>query len=115
MSIAMRTAVPTFHNFNLKDIITPLNAQELNRLLMETKYDPEESEFLVKGFLEGFDIGYAGVVDRQDYSQNILLKVGTKEDLWGKIGEGGEVRKGGRPIQRNTIQIIHTIPNRFSA
>ena len=53
---------------------------------------------MVKGFSEGFDIGYAGVVDRQDYSQNIPLKVGTKEDLWGKIMKEVKLKRVAGPF-----------------
>ena len=57
----------------------------LKDLLLESRYDAEETWFLVDGFTNGFDIGYQGPVERQSTSENIPLTVGTQVDLWTKI------------------------------
>ena len=54
-------------------------------MLKQTEYDPEESEFLIQGFSQGFDIGYKGPKIRKSRSRNIPFTVGTKQDLWSKI------------------------------
>ena len=73
-------------NFNLEDIVTPINVDLLEKLLIESKYDEKETDFLVKGFREGFDIGYEGPTNRKDYSVNIPFKsVGSSKELWDKL------------------------------
>ena len=57
----------------------------LKRLLTESNYDIEETNFLVNGFSNGFDIGYCGPWNRQDTSRNIPFQVGDKFDMWSKI------------------------------
>ena len=54
-------------------------------MLRETNYDPAESEFLVYGFIHGFDIGYRGPKIRLSESKNIPFTVGDKYKLWRKI------------------------------
>ena len=73
-------------NKDLTSIQTPVKVDELERLLRETDYDENEIEFLVKGFREGFDIGYEGPTDRCDLSNNIPIKeVGSHDEMWVKI------------------------------
>ena len=61
-------------------------------MLIASKYNPRETEFLVDGFTNGFDIGYEGLKIRKDTSRNIPITVGSKEILWGKIMK--EVKAG---------------------
>ena len=49
-----------YENFNLTDVITPVNASKLEQLLIDSKYDSNETTFLVNGFKNGFPLGYAG-------------------------------------------------------
>ena len=65
--------------------MTPLKVQRLQELLQETQYDLVETAFLVDGFTNGFDIGYAGPEVRQSQSKNIPFTVGNKVELWNKI------------------------------
>ena len=61
----------------MDDIVTPVNVEKLGEMLRDSCYDPVETEFLVKEFSEGFDIGYEGPQIRQDTSQHILFQVGV--------------------------------------
>ena len=92
------------HNFNLEDIITPINVEALHRMLIETNYNKNETEFLVKGFSEGFDIGYHGSWTHQDRSENIPLQVGTKEELWSKIMKEVKVGRVAGPFDQITFK-----------
>ena len=74
-----------FENFDLESIVTPLKESVLRNLLLQTNYDVTESEFLIDGFMNGFDIHYRGPTKRQSQSANIPLRIGTKEELWSKI------------------------------
>ena len=48
-------------------------------------YDPVKMGTLVRGFREGFDLGYRGPFDRSDSSNNLPFHVGDKLDLWNKL------------------------------
>ena len=71
----------------MKTIISPVNVEVLESLLIQTNYDPEESAFLIDGFKNGFDIEYHGPKNRRDTGRNIPFQVGvgSKEDMWEKI------------------------------
>ena len=72
---------------------TPVNLPELRRLLHESEYNSAETEFLLKGFSEGFELGYQGPIDRKNYSHNIPFTVGNKVELWNKNYEGSTSQK----------------------
>ena len=81
-----------YENHNLKDINTPVKHKILEKLLVDTGYNEAKTQYLVQGFKEGFDLQYEGLDDRQDYSHNLPLRVGTKMDIWEKIMK--EVKEG---------------------
>ena len=64
-------------NYNLDDIVTPINADRLEELLLKSNYNKKDRDFLTIGFKEGFDINYTGPKNRRDQSRNIPLKSGT--------------------------------------
>ena len=76
----------------MESIVTPLNVSKFKEILEETKYNPDETKFLIDGFTTGFDIGYHGTTVRQCYSDNIPITVGSTQELWSKIMK--EVRAG---------------------
>ena len=53
------------YNYDLTTIVTPINVDLLEQLLRRYRYDPIETDFLVKGFKSGFDIGYKGPENRK--------------------------------------------------
>ena len=77
--------VDLYTNYNLTDIVTPVRVNMLQRLLTQSRYDPEETQFLVNGFRHGFSIGYQGPVNRQDTAWNLPFSVGDKFILWNKV------------------------------
>ena len=77
--------VQRFENLDIRSIVTPVNPDLLEELLIASNYDRDETKFLVEGFRNGFDIGYEGPGDRQDMSNNIPLKIGSKTTLWNKM------------------------------
>ena len=68
---------------------------------MESKYNPVETQFLVNGFTEGFDIGYQGPTNRQDTARNIPFKkgVGDERDLWSKLMKEVEAKRYAGPYE----------------
>ena len=69
----------------LDDIVTPIKIGPYHEMLTSTKYDKIKTDQLIKGFKEGFDIGYRGPMDRKDLADNIPLTIGNKSDLWAKL------------------------------
>ena len=69
----------------MTDIVTPVDADVFHKLLVDTQYDPDETNFVVQGFKKGFSIEYHGPQKRQSLSKNLPLSVGNKTILWNKI------------------------------
>ena len=68
-----------------QNIVTPVKVDVLAKLLSDSNYDVRKSAHLVKGFSEGFSIGYEGPVNRCDEANNLPLRVGSLTDLWNKV------------------------------
>ena len=75
-----------FSNTDLSSIVTPVNVDVLEHLLVEVNYPSEKIAFLTNGFHEGFSIGYEGKRDLQLMSQNLKFQgVGNETILWNKV------------------------------
>lgn len=72
-------------NYDLTSIITPIDANILEQLLIEAEYDHMKTTYLIEGFKQGFSIKYGGPRGRRDYSRNHKLRSGTKTTLWNKL------------------------------
>ena len=68
---ADRRHVDRFENLDWRKVVMPIKVDILEDLLVKLQYDRNETAFLVKGFTEGFPIGYEGPKMRQDTSRNI--------------------------------------------
>ena len=51
----MTEGVTYFKNFNIEDVITPVDVKKLDQLLSETSYDVKKREKLIDGFTYGFE------------------------------------------------------------
>ena len=81
-----------YENFDLDTLITPVDPDKFEELLNASSYDPKEIKFLIEGFRNGFDIGYAGPQDVRLESNNLRLTVGNETELWNKVM--AEVKEG---------------------
>lgn len=79
-------------NYDFVSLISPVNIDVFERLMIQSKYDPSEIEFIVDGFRNGFSIGYQGPQSRRSFSKNHKLRVGSELDLWNKVMT--EVKEG---------------------
>ena len=70
---------------DLSNIHTPVKAEKLREMLMESKYDTRLTEYLVSGFSEGFDLGYEGPQQVKKVAPNLKFTIGNKTILWNKI------------------------------
>lgn len=71
---------------------TPIRVNELAKLLRETQYDKEKTEYLVDGFTNGFELGFYGPRDVVREAPNMKLRCGSQTELWNKIMQ--EVQEG---------------------
>ena len=112
--------VEHFSNFDLETIVTPLNVKEYSKLLKQSGCCTNETEFLLQGFTQGFDIGYKGPTDRQSKSKNIPFTIGNKEEMWAKIMKEVKAKRFACPYDevpfKNYIQspigLVHKAGNK---
>ena len=65
--------------------MTPVNADAFAQAMSQAGYDQEKINYLYQGFMNRFDIKYAGPQVRRSFSNNIPLKIGSKTQLWNKL------------------------------
>ena len=86
MSISDLTDTPEYgFNGDLEEIVTPVKTEKLEEWLLKARCNKEKTEFLVKGFKHGFDIGYQGPELRSSTAPNLPLSVGNPVQLWNKL------------------------------
>ena len=65
-----------------------------------------KSTKLVKGFTEGFDIGYSGPMKRRDTSKDLPLRVGSLQDIWSKIMKEVQLDRYAGPFDKFHMNIM---------
>ena len=88
-----------FKNLDLNNVVSPVNADILETLLMEANYDRGKTEILVKGFREGFSIGYTGDENVKLTAPNLTLHVGSQTELWNKVLKEVKLNRFAGPFQ----------------
>ena len=85
---------------DLENIITPVRPEILEKLLKETEYDKSKTEFLIKGFKQGFKLHYQGNLKNcKRLAPNLKLRIGSKEELWNKVMKEVELRRFAGPFE----------------
>ena len=74
-----------FENFDLNKVITPVDADKLKELLIESNYCKKETNFIVDGFKNGFSLKYRGKTKLQQKAPNLRFNIGDEVDLWNKV------------------------------
>ena len=74
-----------FKNYNLTDVVTPINHVTFGKLLREANYDDEATQFIENGLKFGFRLQYNGAKNVQVKAPNLKLNVGSKTELWNKV------------------------------
>lgn len=85
-------------NYNLFDIVTPVNVKEFRDLLIKTNYDQSETDFLISSFSNGFPIGYKGPTNRQTLANNLKLRVGSEQEIWHKLMKEVKLKRVAGPF-----------------
>ena len=83
-----------FHqNYDINNLVTPVKIDRLKALLEMTKYSKEETNFIMNGFTNGFEISYTGNMNAKLTAPNLpLTEYGDNIILWNKIMK--EVKAG---------------------
>ena len=77
--------VQFFLNFNLQDIVTPVDVNAFERLLIASGYNAQKTSYLINGFKNGFSLQYTGNLNGKRMAANLKLRVGSKLELWNKV------------------------------
>ena len=87
-------------NINLADIVTPVKASILQQLLSQAGYDKVKTEFLVKGFTDGFCLNYSGPLSKgRRFANNLKFRIGTPLELWNKVMKEVELGRYAGPFE----------------
>ena len=89
-----------FENFDLNKINTPVKAHVLRRYLKQADYDVKKTNYLFKGFKQGFSINYKGRKKVQKTASNLVLRVGSKTELWNKVMTEVKEKRFARPFRK---------------
>ena len=76
-----------------------MNALKLGQLLKNSGYPEDKTEYLVKGFTEGFDIGYRGPENVKLTSNNMILTIGNETVLWNKVMKEVKAKRFAGPFK----------------
>ena len=66
-------------------MVTPVDAVEFEKLLVQGKYPEDKIRFITQGFKEGFPLCYEGPTDVKWRAANLKLNIGSKTELWNKL------------------------------
>ena len=82
-------------------MVTPVDADKLNQLLVETGYDSDETDFIVSGFKFGFDLKFNGNIDGvKRFAPNLKFRIGTPITLWNKIMKEVKLKRYAGPFSK---------------
>ena len=84
-NITATAAVLWHENFNIHDIITPVDAEMFKQLLIETGYNSNKVNYLYHGFSQGFSLEFKGNRDVVRYAPNLKIRIGSNLELWNKV------------------------------
>ena len=93
-----------YENYDLDNLVTPVNPDMLEKLLVESNYDCSETKFLINGFRNSFDIQYQGNQNRQSRAKNLPFSIGNRTVLWNKIMKEVKLKRVAGPYKSIPFQ-----------
>ena len=87
-------------NLDFKNIVTPVKVEIYESMLKNAGYDEQKTDFLVKGFKNGFSLGYQGPKKVAKKSANLKFTVGSSTELWNKIMTEVKAKRYAEPFKR---------------
>ena len=100
INITDKTEVLQYENFDLDNVITPVNVEILNNLLTQSNYSEKKTKFLVDGFINGFSIGVEKEINEQRLAPNLKLRVGNESILWNKVMKEVKAKRYAGPFTK---------------
>ena len=86
VATTLQEETPLFYtNYDLENVVTPVKVDILENMLKETGYDQMKTNKIIRGFKNGFSLGYEGPTNVQLTAPNLPLYVGNSTVLWNKI------------------------------
>ena len=75
-----------YTNYELNSVVSPVDADVFEDLLVKHGYDSYETAFIAEGFCHGFDLGFRGKIAGVRHTvPNLKLRVGNETILWNKV------------------------------
>ena len=93
-----------FENFDLESIVTPVNVNRLEELLLESNFDNRKTKQIVSSFRLGFDLGYTGDYQVKKSAPNLKLRVGSEVVLWNKVMKEVKLKRFAGPYEKIPFQ-----------
>ena len=98
-------------NLDLKNLITPVKADVLEKLLKQSNCDLDKTNYLVDGFKEGFKLHLRGnLKECQRLAPNLKLRVGSKLELWNKVMAEVELGRFAGPFDKPPFEFFVQLP-----
>ena len=94
------TQILSFSNYDVSNIVTPIDVGRLQGLLYRTGYNSKKTKKLIKGFTKGFDLGYRHKFKVRQRAPNLKLTVGSTEELWNKVMKEVQVKCYAGPFEK---------------
>ena len=91
-----------YENFDLDNMITPVNYRKFRDLMIESGYDktnPEDFDFVVDGFKNGFSLGYHSLDKVKITSPNLKFTIGDEIELWNKVMKEVKLKRYAGPFK----------------
>ena len=89
-----------YENFDLENIMTPVNAQKFRELLILSGYDQEKTDYLYQGFSRGFSLEFEGDRNVQRYAPNLKIRIGSKQEIWDKVMKEVKAKRYAGPFKK---------------
>ena len=89
-----------YENYDNKNVVMPVKYRILNSMLKQANYDEVKRTKIVKGFKEGFRLGYNGSQKVRLRAPNLKLSVGDEIILWNKVMKEVSLKRYAGPYQQ---------------
>ena len=93
------SSIPWFVNHDLDNIVTPVDVDTFGKMLMEAGYNLAKTEYLVKGFKDGFNLNFVGDQKVRRMAPNLKIRIGSKEEIWAKIMKEVKAKRFAGPYE----------------
>ena len=105
-----------YENFDLNNIVTPVNAEKFRQLPVDTNYNKDETDFVYQGFKYGFSLEYTGDPFVKIKAPNLKFRrVGNRTVLWNKVKKEVKAKRFAWIFWNHPFWIFYTITNWFGS